>query len=46
MHRKYMYMGFDGPYVFSKLMRPFVKQWRSKGLKEVMYLDNGIYVQF
>ena len=35
-------MGFDGPYVFSKLMRPLVKLRRSKGLKAVMYLDNGI----
>ena len=39
-HRKYL--GFDGPYVFSKLMRPLVKLWRSKGLKAVMYPDNGI----
>ena len=39
-HRKYL--GFDGPYVFSKLMRPLVKLWRSKGLKAEMYLDNGI----
>ena len=28
--------------MFSKLMRPLVKLWRSKGLKAVMYLDNGI----
>ena len=30
--------------MFSKLMRPVVKLWRSKGLKVVMYmyLDNGI----
>ena len=28
--------------MFSKLMRPLVKVWRSKGLKAVMYLDNGI----
>ena len=39
-HRKYL--GYDGPYVFSKFMRPLVKLWRSKGLKAVMYLDNGI----
>ena len=29
-------------YVFSKLMRPLVKLWRAKGLKAVMYLDDGI----
>ena len=28
--------------MFSKMMRPLVKLWRSKGLKAVMYLDNGI----
>ena len=28
--------------MFSKLMRPLVKLWRSKGLKALMYLDNGI----
>ena len=29
--------------MFSKLMRPLVKLWQSKGLKAVMYmyLDNG-----
>ena len=40
VHRTYL--GFDGPYVFFKLMPPLVKLWRSKGLKAVMYLDNGI----
>ena len=30
--------------MFSKLMRPLVKLWRSKGLKAVMYLGNGIHV--
>ena len=30
--------------MFSKLMPPLVKLWRSKGLKAVMYLDNGIHV--
>ena len=28
--------------MFSILLRPLVKLWRSKGLKAVMYLDNGI----
>eukprot|EP00731_Ephydatia_muelleri_P033190 Em0026g10a len=30
------------PYVFSKLMRVLVRRWRSKGLKAIMYLDDGI----
>ena len=32
----------SAPYVFPKLMRPLVKLWRAKGLKAVMYLDDGI----
>ena len=30
------------PYVFTKLMRPLVKFWRGKGLKAIIYLDDGI----
>ena len=29
-------------YVFTKLMRPLVKKWRSQGIKRTMYLDDGI----
>ena len=29
-------------YVFTKMMRPLVKLWRSKGLRVVVYLDDGI----
>ena len=32
----------SAPYVFSKLMRVLVRRWRSKGLKAIMYLDDGI----
>ena len=32
----------SAPYVFTKLLRPLVKLWRSKGLKSLMYLDDGI----
>lgn len=31
-----------GPYIFSKVMRPLVKYWRSKALSIVVYLDDGI----
>ena len=31
-----------GPYIFSKVMRPLVKHWRSKALTIVVYLDDGI----
>jgi len=29
-------------YLFIKLMRPLIKLWRGKGLKEIIYLDHGI----
>ena len=29
-------------YVFTKLMRPLVRFWRGKGLKAILYLDDGI----
>ena len=32
----------SAPYVFTKLMRVLVRLWRSKGLKSVVYLDDGI----
>ena len=31
-------------YVFTKLMRPLVRLWRSKGIKCVVYLDDGIII--
>ena len=35
--------GFSvGPYIFSKVMRPLVRYWRSKALSIVVYLDDGI----
>ena len=29
-------------YVFTKIIRPLVRLWRSKGLKAIVYLDDGI----
>ena len=29
-------------YVFTKLLRPLVKHWRSKGIRAIIYIDNGI----
>ncbi len=29
-------------YVFTELMRPLVRRWRSAGLKENVYIDDGI----
>ena len=29
-------------YVFTKLLRPLIKHWREKGLKAIIYLDDGI----
>ena len=30
-------------YVFTKLLRPLVKRWRSHGLRCIVYFDDGIY---
>ena len=32
-------------YVFTKMLRPFIKIWRSAGIKSVVYLDDGIAAQ-
>ena len=32
----------SAPYAFTKLLRPLVRYWRTKGLKIVLYLDDGI----
>ena len=29
-------------YVFTKLMRPLIRHWRGKGIRVVMYIDDGI----
>ena len=31
----------SAPYLFTKLMRPLVKYWRSRGLYCIVYLDNS-----
>ena len=31
-------------YVFTKLLRPLVKHWRAKGLRAIVYIDDGICV--
>ena len=28
--------------IFTKFLRPLIKRWRAKGIKVVLYLDNGI----
>ena len=32
----------SAPYLFTKLMRPLVKYWRSRGLYCIVYLDDGV----
>ena len=29
-------------YLFTKLTRPLIKHWRGRGLKAMIYVDNGI----
>ena len=29
-------------YVFTKMLRPFVRKWRGEGIKVIVYLDDGI----
>ena len=31
-------------YVFTKLLRPWVSRWRAKGIRVIMYIDDGIVV--
>ena len=33
-----------GPYIFTKVMRPLVKYWRSQAYRIVVYLDDGLGV--
>ena len=33
----------SAPYVFTKMMRPLVRLWRSKGIKAIVYLDYSIF---
>ena len=38
--------GLSSPtYIFTKLFRPLVKHWRSKGIHSVVYLDDGLDVE-
>ncbi len=30
------------PYIFTKLLRPLVKLWRSRGFHSLVYLDDGL----
>ena len=30
-------------YVFTKLLRPFIKKWRGHGLHSIIYIDDGIF---
>ena len=32
----------SAPYVFTQIMRPLVCLWRSKGIKAIVYPDDGI----
>ena len=29
------------PFIFTQILRPLVKQWRTQGIKTVVYLDDG-----
>ena len=29
-------------YIFTKLLRPFVKKWRSESIKAIIFIDDGI----
>ena len=33
------------PYIFTKLLRPLVKLWRSRGLHPIVYLDDGLNIE-
>ena len=35
----------SAPYIFTKLLRPLVKHWRSQGMRAVVYLDDGFDIE-
>ena len=35
----------SAPYIFTKLLRPLVKHWRSQGIHTVVYLDDSFDVE-
>jgi ribonuclease HI len=35
----------SAPFIFTKLIRPLVKLWRSKGITNVVYLDDGFDIE-
>ena len=35
----------SAPYIFTKLLRPLVRHWRSQGIRAVVYLDDGFDVE-
>ena len=35
----------SAPYIFTKLLRPIVKHWRSQGISIVVYLDDGFDIE-
>ena len=42
-HFKVLTFGLSSArYVFTKYLRPFVKRWRSKGIKAIIYIYDGI----
>ena len=30
-------------YVFTKVLRPFIKKWRGEGIRCIIYVDDGIH---
>ena len=30
-------------YVFTKMLRPLVKRWRGRGIRSIIYIDDGIH---
>ena len=41
--RRYFHFGLaTACYIFTKFMRPFNKRWRVKGIKSILYIDDGI----
>ena len=35
----------SAPYIFTKLLRPLVKHWRSQGIRAVVCLDDGFDIE-
>ena len=30
-------------YIFTKVLRPYIKKWRAEGIKSIIFIDDGLF---